>query len=210
MQLIRHGGRCIISCATDVSPAGTNGWLPSARHNRTTREPLPGAKQPMEIPCLWKLYSDARHPCQIFRPVHWPTRGAHCRPLDPRLASSLLKFLHKCKSRKRGLDTSAVMGAIFLVHPRLECAVKLKALEEAWKASARARQKGPPLPPSPSHRPQERRARADATAKAEGARGSTNMVFPKAFDVNQLCLRTQLPDEPSFCTPVLPRIYSLF
>ena len=116
MQLIRHGGRCIISCATDVSPAGTNGWLPSARHNRTTREPLPGAKQPMEIPCLWKLYSDARHPCQIFRPVHWPTRGAHCRPLDPRLASSLLKFLHKCKSRKRGLDTSAVMGGNLFVH----------------------------------------------------------------------------------------------
>ncbi len=53
-------------------------------------------------------------------------------------------------------------------------------------------ERGPPLPPSPSHRPQKRWARADAKAKAEGAHGthySVGSVPPerrKQFDIEVL------------------------
>ena len=49
-----------------------------------------------------------------FRRIHSPSRGAHCRPLDPRLASLRSGMVVILENPKlRALDTTAVMGDTF-------------------------------------------------------------------------------------------------
>ena len=72
------------------------------------------------------------------------------------------------------------------------------------RTSAQARQKGPPLPPSPSHRPLE--TRGEGRCDGDGGRGLTEPVGNTRLtiiDFTPQLLTTLPPDGPSFC-PVMP------